>query len=115
MNRTAPPEKVSPSLSLLSRVVRHEILQRPGVARVGFGFPPRRGGVRVNRDARGALHIHATIVVRYGHAVRTVGRLVQRAAVEAIQRVSGQPVAEVRVAVAGVALARHAAGQEVRS
>jgi len=110
MSNAALPDESAPSASLLARVVRHEILMRDGVARVRG-----RRGVHVGRDTKGALHIRATVVVRYGHAVRSVGQSVQRAAVEAIRRVSGQPVAEVRVAIAGVALSRPTAGQEVRS
>ena len=69
----------------------------------GFKRFGRAPGIQVETGRRGRLRVQASIVMRYGAPPRELGVRIQRAIVEALERVTDRGVERVNVIIADVA------------
>ncbi len=101
-------------MSVYAKVAAHETLLQEGVVRMNSGFTEKLGmgknpGISARLDDDGRLQIDIGVVVRYGTDLRKLGPNIQEAVLNAISRMSDQPVAQINVFIADIEFTRHEA------
>ncbi len=103
-------------MSVYTKVAAHEACLQDGVIRLHTGIGGRLGlsrtpGVVTRIDEDGALQLDISVIVRYGSDLRRVGPAIQEAVLDAIRRLSDQPVGQINVYMADIEFTRNSHNQ----
>ena len=100
-------------MSVYAKVAAHETLLQEGVVRMNAGFTEKLGlsktrGISARMDDDGSLQIDISVVAQYGTDLRRLGPAIQEAVLNAIRRMSDQPVGQINVFIADIAFTKDA-------
>lgn len=117
MSESMPLGRQEVNMAVYTKVAAFEACRQDGVVRLHTGIAERlglaqSGGVVTRIDDDGALAFDISVIVRYGCDLRRVGPAIQEAVLEAIQRLSDQPVGPINVYIADVEFTTGSAGSQ---
>ncbi|HOE66268.1 MAG TPA: Asp23/Gls24 family envelope stress response protein [Candidatus Hydrogenedentes bacterium] len=101
-------------MSVYAKVAAHEAVRQEGVVRLNAGFTEKLGmsrtpGVTARIEEDGSLQLDISIVVRYGTDLRTIGPAIQESVLNAIRKMSDQPVGQINIYIADIDFPKGAA------
>jgi len=111
MPKTATDETPPASASVCSRVVKRALLEQDAVTRLrptALQYLGRTPGVRVKTGRDGRLQVTARVALRYGAGAAQAGPAAQQAVIQALERVTNQPVGAINLVVAGFKITERA-------